>query len=43
MPFFTKPFLKYAKRLPRELEKAYALDAQAFLDFVIKQQLNNYQ
>ena len=41
--FFTKPFLKYAKRLPRELEKAYALDAQAFLDFVIKQQLNNYQ
>ena len=41
--FFTKPFLKYAKILPKELEKAYALDTQAFLDFVIKQQLKNYQ
>lgn len=41
--FFTKPFLKYAKTLPKELEKAYALDTQAFLDFVIKQQLKNYQ
>ena len=40
--FFTKPFEKYAKGLPKELEKAFALDTQAFLEFTTKQQLKNY-
>jgi hypothetical protein len=38
--FFTKPFEKYAKGLPKELEQAFALDTQAFLEFTTKQQLN---
>lgn len=38
--FFTKPFLKYSKELPTELEQAFALDAEAFLEFTTKQQLN---
>jgi len=38
--FFTKPFLKYSKELPNELEQAFALDAEAFLEFTTKQQLN---
>ena len=38
--FFTKPFLKYSKNLPNELEEAFALDAEAFLEFTTKQQLN---
>lgn len=38
--FFTKPFLKYSKNLPKELESAFALDTEAFLQFVTKQQLN---
>ena len=38
--FFTKPFLKYSKDLPTELEKAFALDMEAFLEFTTKQQLN---
>jgi len=36
--FFTKPFLKYSKDLPNELEQAFALDAEQFLEFVTKQQ-----
>jgi len=39
--FFTKPFQKYAKGLPKELETAFALDTEALLAFVTKQQLNN--
>jgi hypothetical protein len=39
--FFTKPFQKYAKGLPKELETAFALDTKALLAFVTKQQLNN--
>ena len=38
--FFTKPFEKYAKELPKELEQAFALDTEAFLEFTTKQQLN---
>jgi len=38
--FFTKPFEKYAKGLPKELEQAFALDTEAFLEFTTKQQLN---
>lgn len=38
--FFTKPFLKYSKDLPTELESAFALDTEAFLEFTTKQQLN---
>ena len=38
--FFTKPFEKYAKGLPKELEQAFALDTKAFLEFTTKQQLN---
>ena len=38
--FFTKPFLKYSKDLPTELQTAFALDAEAFLEFTTKQQLN---
>jgi hypothetical protein len=38
--FFTKPFLKYSKDLPKELESAFALDTEAFLQFVTKQQLD---
>jgi hypothetical protein len=38
--FFTKPFQKYAKGLPKELETAFALDTEALLAFVTKQQLN---
>lgn len=38
--FFTKPFLKYSKNLPKELESAFALDTEAFLEFTTKQQLN---
>ena len=38
--FFTKPFEKYAKGLPKELEKAFALDTASFLEFTNKQQLN---
>ena len=38
--FFTKPFLKYSKDLPKELESAFALDTEAFLQFTTKQQLN---
>ena len=37
--FFTKPFLKYSKDLPTELEIAFGLDAEAFLEFTTKQQL----
>lgn len=37
--FFTKPFLKYSKELPTELEVAFGLDAESFLEFVTKQQL----
>ena len=37
--FFTKPFLKYSKDLPTELQSAFALDAEAFLEFTTKQQL----
>ena len=36
--FFTKPFEKYAKELPKEIEQAFALDAEQFLEFVTKQQ-----
>jgi hypothetical protein len=39
--FFTTPFQKYAKGLPKELETAFALDTEALLAFVTKQQLNN--
>ena len=38
--FFTKAFQKYAKDLPTELESAFALDTEAFLEFTTKQQLN---
>ena len=38
--FFTKPFLKYSKDLPTELEIAFGLDTEAFLEFTTKQQLN---
>jgi len=38
--FFTTPFKKYAKGLPTELEQAFALDTEAFLEFTTKQQLN---
>ena len=38
--FFTKQFEKYAKGLPKELEQAFALDTEAFLEFTTKQQLN---
>jgi hypothetical protein len=38
--FLTKPFQKYAKGLPKELEKAFALDTASFLEFTTKQQLN---
>lgn len=38
--FFTKPFLKYSKNLPKELESAFALDTEGFLEFTTKQQLN---
>jgi hypothetical protein len=38
--FFTKPFEKYAKGLPKELEQAFALDTEAFFEFTTKQQLN---
>lgn len=38
--FFTKPFQKYSKGLPTELESAFALDTEAFLEFTTKQQLN---
>jgi hypothetical protein len=38
--FFTTPFQKYAKGLPKELETAFALDTEALLAFVTKQQLN---
>jgi hypothetical protein len=38
--FFTKPFEKYAKGLPKELEQAFALDTKAFFEFTTKQQLN---
>ena len=37
--FFTKPFLKYSKELPTELEVAFGLDAESFLEFTTKQQL----
>lgn len=37
--FFTKPFLKYSKDLPTELEVAFGLDAESFLEFTTKQQL----
>ena len=40
--FFTKPFEKYSKGLPNELEKAFALDMEAFLKFTTKQQLKDY-
>lgn len=39
--FFTKPFKKYAKDLPSQLETAFSLDTDAFLEFVTKQQLKN--
>lgn len=38
--FFTTPFKKYAKDLPSQLETAFSLDTDAFLEFVTKQQLN---
>ena len=38
--FFTTPFKKYAKDLPSQLETAFSLDTEAFLEFVTKQQLN---
>lgn len=39
--FFTTPFKKYAKDLPTQLETAFSLDTEAFLEFVTKQQLRN--
>ena len=39
--FFTTPFKKYAKDLPSQLETAFSLDTEAFLEFVTKQQLKN--
>lgn len=39
--FFTTPFKKYAKDLPSQLETAFSLDTEAFLEFVTKQQLRN--
>jgi hypothetical protein len=38
--FFTTPFKKYAKDLPSQLETAFSLDTESFLEFVTKQQLD---
>lgn len=35
--FFTTPFKKYYKDLPEDLEKAFALDVEEFIDFINKQ------
>ena len=35
--FFTTPFEKYYKDLPEDLEKAFALDVEEFIDFINKQ------
>lgn len=38
--FFTKPFEKHFKKLPKELEIAYALDIEDFIDYTFKQRRN---
>jgi len=35
--FFTKPFEKAFKTLPKELREAYALDIEQFLEYTIKE------
>jgi hypothetical protein len=35
--FFTTPFKKYYKDLPEDLEKAFALDVEEFIDFINRQ------
>jgi hypothetical protein len=35
--FFTTPFEKYYKDLPEDLEKAFALDVEEFIDFINRQ------
>lgn len=35
--FFTKPFEQAYAKLPAELEKAYGLDVESFLEFTLKQ------
>ena len=35
--FFTTPFKKYYKDLPEDLEKAFALDVEEFIEFINKQ------
>lgn len=35
--FFTKPFRKYYKNLPNEIQEAFGLDAESFIDFIAKQ------
>lgn len=35
--FFTKPFVKYYRRLPNELAERFALDLETFIEFTTRQ------